>query len=344
MLLDLNVAAEAQPDAALPAQTYPGGRASAQWHLRHGRAVFERFFGAQALGCWPSEGALSNATLQLLADEGFAWTASGESVLRHSRAAAQTSLSAVGEHACRHRVYRVGGNEIACFFRDDGLSDLIGFSYADWHAEDAVANLLHHMETIAATCPDHRNCAISIILDGENAWEYYPDNAYYFLSTLYRKLAVHPHLKLSTFSDFLRANRPTPVQLPALVAGSWVYGTLSTWIGSADKNRGWDMLIEAKQVFDRALAANALAADQAERARLQLAVCEGSDWFWWFGDYNPAQTVSDFERLFRAHLTQLYQMLDVAVPAYLAHSFTHGSGAPVHGGVMRQTDTADSGA
>ena len=68
---------------------------------------------------------------------------------------------------------------------------------------------------------------------------------------------------------------------------------------------------------------------------MQLAVCEGSDWFWWFGDYNPAQSVSDFERLYRQHLANLYHLLGVEPPAYLSESFTHGNGAPQRGGVMR---------
>jgi alpha-amylase/alpha-mannosidase (GH57 family) len=70
-------------------------------------------------------------------------------------------------------------------------------------------------------------------------------------------------------------------------------------------------------------------------AEQQLAICEGSDWFWWFGDYNAAESVSDFEQLFRKNLSHLYQLLGEEPPTYLAHSFTHGSGAPAMGGTMR---------
>ena len=75
--------------------------------------------------------------------------------------------------------------------------------------------------------------------------------------------------------------------------------------------------------------------EQRAAAERQLAVCEGSDWFWWLGDYNPAATVSDFERLFRLHLSNLYQLLKHEPPEYLAHVFAHGRGAPAQGGVMR---------
>ena len=71
-------------------------------------------------------------------------------------------------------------------------------------------------------------------------------------------------------------------------------------------------------------------------AQHQLSICEGSDWFWWFGDYNPADSVSDFERLFRVHLSNLYHMLGRQPPEYLSHAFTRGGGEPVVGGVMRR--------
>jgi alpha-amylase/alpha-mannosidase (GH57 family) len=230
-----------------------------------------------------------------------------------------------------YRPYSVADSRMSCFFRDDGLSDLIGFTYASWHADDAVANFIQHLENIAASCRAHPDRVVPVILDGENAWEYYPENGYYFLSALYRRLAEHPEIELTTFSDYLESH-PTK-RLRMLTAGSWVHGTFSTWIGNADKNRGWDMLGDAKRAFDAA--APRLAPERRAAAERQLAVCEGSDWFWWFGDYNPQAVVSDFERLYRLHLTNLYQLLGVEPPDYLAHVFARGSGEPVHGGVMR---------
>jgi alpha-amylase/alpha-mannosidase (GH57 family) len=172
---------------------------------------------------------------------------------------------------------------------------------------------------------------VAIIMDGENAWEHYPENAYHFLGALYRRLTEHPQIALTTFSEYMEAHNAR--RLPKLTAGSWVYGTLSTWIGNPDKNRGWEMLADAKRAFDDAV--ESLEAREREAAEIQLAVCEGSDWFWWFGDYNPAAVVSDFERLYRQHLTNLYQLIHREPPEYLGHVFAHGRGAPVHGGVMR---------
>lgn len=332
LLLDLHSAREAMPKVTLPAvERYPGGEDRAREHVRRGLEVFEKTFGFRPRGCWPSEGSVSVPALALLEEYGFEWAASGESVYRNSILFSDKVDKAADyiHHACQ-----MGDGRLNCFFRDDGLSDLIGFTYADWHADDAVANLVHHLENIAGQSSDPER-VVSIIMDGENAWEYYPVNAYYFISALYKKLSEHPLLNLTTYSACLDGGLK-PARLPELVAGSWVYGTFSTWIGDPGKNRGWEMLADAKRAYDKVMAAGKLSKKQRLAADSQLAVCEGSDWFWWFGDYNPADTVSDFECLFRRHLGHLYDLLKLPRPAYLEHAFTFGQGAPSRGGVMRR--------
>jgi alpha-amylase/alpha-mannosidase (GH57 family) len=328
LLLDMESAREAMPGVHLPVAThYPGGEARAHWHMQQGLATFERVFGRRPMGLWPSEGGVSQQALELFGAYGFRWVASGGNVLKNSHDATS--------RACSHRVYRFGDVAVDCIFRDDGLSDLIGFNYSEWHANDAVANLIGHMENIAKLCPDRNDCLIAIILDGENAWEYYPENGYYFLDQLYRDLGQHPGLELTTFAQFLREKSPTPAHESHLRAGSWVYGSFSTWIGDPDKNRGWEILVEAKRTFDEQIAAGKLSAEEISAAERQLAICEGSDWFWWFGDYNPSATVNQFDQLYRTHLANLYQMLHVEAPPYLTEVISRGGGQPSRGGVMR---------
>lgn len=334
LLLDLESAREAQPEVSLPAITsYPGGEASARRQIALGLDLFERHFGFRPAGCWPAEGALSAASLRLLSGSGFRWAATGANVLRNSLdpGAGGTGAGA----SCLHRGYVLAGSDVACFFRDDGLSDLIGFTYADWHADDAVANLVHHLEQIAETCADQEDAVVSIILDGENAWEYYPDNGYHFLSALYQRLTQHPQLRMSTFSGFLDQPRGL-APLPRLVAGSWVYGTFSTWIGDADKNRAWDLLIAAKRCADEVLAEGGCTPEMRLAIERQMAVCEASDWFWWFGDYNPADSVHDFDHLYRGHLRNLYALMGRDAPEVLSHVFARGRGTPALGGTMRR--------
>ena len=328
LLLDLNSTHEAMPNAPLPElDSYPGGAERVFWHLEKGMQIFKRFFGFNPKGCWPSEGSVCAQTLKILGDFGFDWTASGGSVLHNSLNLAENLKPEVIHHP-----FKLQKTNIACFFRDDGLSDLIGFEYSNWHADDAVGDLIRHLENIAADEPGDK--VVSIIMDGENAWEYFPDNGYYFLSALYQRLANHPSIALTTFSECLQ-NKIEIKPLTKIVAGSWVYGTFSTWIGGADKNRGWDMLGDVKCAFDKVISDGRLTDQQVQQAELQLAICEGSDWFWWFGDYNPGEAVSNFEKQFRLNLENLYRLLGEDPPAYLAISFTQGSGAPAMGGAMR---------
>lgn len=341
LMLDFKSAREALPELPLPQSSgYPGGEERLRWHIREGLTTFKKHFGVIPRGCWPSEGGISTDLVRLLGGMGFAWTASGGSVL-HNSLNRYAEKGEQDSHIALYRPYRLKGQgNTACFFRDDGLSDLIGFTYSHWHADDAVSNLIHHLETIADGCHQaDRRCVVPIILDGENAWEHYPENGYYFLSGLYERLSDHPKLKLATFSSALE-DGVNVGSLPALVAGSWVYGTFTTWVGDADKNRGWDLLCMAKQTYDTTLAGGKLSRDQVTAATQQLAVCEGSDWFWWFGDYNPADAVSEFEHLYRVHLGNLYQILGVKPPDILAQTISHGGGEPVHGGTMRPGQAA----
>lgn len=335
LLLDVDSAREAWPQVVLPqiegkTAQYPGGEARVRWHIEEGILVFERVFGRRPVGCWPSEGSLSNATLPLLAEAGFAWTATGSQVLHNSLK--HNGLMDKYQH-CLHRFYCLEDGGPRLVFRDDGLSDLIGFKYATWHSDDAVGDLINHLVAIADTCHDG-GYVTSIIMDGENAWEYYPENGYYFLDALYKRLSVHPRLNLTTYQDLIKAS-PVTTPVPSIVAGSWVYGTFSTWIGEKDKNQAWLMLIEAKQACDRVLASGRLGLAQHDAVLLQLGICEGSDWFWWFGDYNSAEAVRDFERLFRLQLARLYELLGEAPPAVLSEVMAVGAGDPAAGGVMR---------
>ncbi|HUN74574.1 MAG TPA: glycoside hydrolase family 57 protein [Steroidobacteraceae bacterium] len=338
LLLDFHAARESTPGAVLPRHpAYSGGAERAAWHLAEATRVFKRCFGTTPAGCWPSEGAVSTATLELIESAGFRWCASGGGVLRASLTASGAPPPATPDEL--DRAYRLPQGRLQCFFRDDRLADLIGFTYATWHGDDAARNLVHELEQLAAA-GDNPDRVVLIALDGENAWEYYPFNGYYFLSALYSALSDHPALELTTLSTCIaRGLRPVP--LARVVAGSWVHGTLGTWMGDRDKNAAWDLLCEAKLAFDVANGAprSAELADAAHRracAGHQLALCESSDWFWWFGDYNPAEAVSQFDELYRHQLATLYRLLDRPVPESLSQPISRGRGVMEHGGVMRR--------
>jgi alpha-amylase/alpha-mannosidase (GH57 family) len=237
--------------------------------------------------------------------------------------------------------YQLNDYEPKIFFRDDGLSDLVGFEYSKRNSVEAANDLVQNLVNISDFLGDSAGRhVVSIILDGENAWEYYPHNGYHFLNHLYKQLSDHKRIRTACFSELV--DLPMCHDLEELCAGSWVYGSFSTWIGNADKNRAWDLLCEAKIAFDRVMEQGTLDDESSQRATRQLAICEGSDWFWWFGDYNPSHSVHDFDRLYRMHLSNLYQLLHEEPPDYLAHSFSHGSDSSTQeaGGVMRHGQPA----
>jgi alpha-amylase/alpha-mannosidase (GH57 family) len=338
LLLDFQSARDAVPNMRLPQHAaYAGGKERAVWHIEEGVRVFKRVFGVMPVGCWPSEGAISRATLELLDRSGFRWAASSTNVLRGSLEL--SNPQAVPDPLDLNRPYRLPGSSMSTFFRDDALSDLIGFTYATWHGDDAANHLVNELAQLARRYADSPDHAVVIALDGENAWEHYPFNGFYFLHALYTALASHPLLELTTLADCL-GRGIEPRQLARMMAGSWVHGTLATWMGDPEKNRAWDLLCDAKDAFDRVMSLNGLNAEQKAAAERQLALCESSDWFWWFGDYNPQDAVSQFDRLYRRQLVNLYRLLALVPPESLSQPISVGRGLPEHGGVMRRANAS----
>ncbi len=343
LLVDFASTRESEPGAALPkSPVYPGGKARVAFHIESALDAHERRFGVRPRGLWPAEGAVSGALLRLLGERGLEWTASGERVLANSLARAGDAP--VSRKDYLYRAWRLpsAAPGLTCFFRDDRLSDLIGFEYKTWNGRDAAAHLIGELAAIAASAEPGMRPIVSVILDGENAWEWYPYNGFYFLEALYEGLTAHAAIRTATYGDWLDArNRPgapsTGIgELAALTAGSWVHGSFSTWIGSPEKNRAWDLLTAAKQCFDLVVASGRLDDAHRQAAFDQLAVCEASDWFWWFGDYNPVEVVASFDQLFRENLKRLYASLHLPAPAELSVPISHGSGRPESGGAMRR--------
>lgn len=349
LLLDFKSTLDAMPYAPLPKYAkYAGGQSRAVAHVLSAKKFHENLFGEEPRGMWPAEGGVSDAALSLMAEHGVEWAATGQGVLANSLLKSQLSVANKNEYL--YQPYRVtnGKQDILCFFRDDHLSDKIGFEYAKMHTPDAVKDFIQTLEHIqqADSLDEAKNKAkvVSVILDGENAWEYYPYNGYYFLSELYAALTNHPDIEMTTFSDVVDLYQSNDYKikgtsapvLPQVAAGSWVYGTFSTWIGSKDKNLAWDLLCAAKKTYDSVLSKNSLNGDQLVACERQLAICEGSDWFWWFGDYNSSDSVASFDQLYRRNLINLYTLLQQPVPAVLHATISAGGGNADNAGTMRR--------
>jgi len=336
LLNDFDNMSCSQPHDARPqCDNYPGGMERSRWHFQQAIESFDKYFGLRPKGVWLSEGAISTDAIALVEEFGLDWTASGEGVWHNSSRLSGYDSEQINNKRALFHSYQLAGYKPKIFFRDDGLSDLIGFEYSRRHsteaAEDLVKNLVNIASFLGESAERH---VVSIILDGENAWEYYPHNGFYFIDHLYKLLSNHEKINSCSFSRV--AEMPLCHSLDKLCPGSWVYGSFSTWIGHQDKNHAWELLVSAKKAYDDVIAAGTLSLQQQVQATKQLAICEGSDWFWWFGDYNSSASVSDFDILFRSQLKNLYQLLDVPAPETLEKAVSSGGGNAENAGTMRR--------
>jgi alpha-amylase/alpha-mannosidase (GH57 family) len=306
LLCDTDIAKTSSPGTRLPETNfvYPDdARAHAMLAVEH----FERVFGRRPAGFWPAEGSVSNEALAILSECGGRWAATDEMVLRRSKIrAGDESDRALMAH--RGYQFKTGDQEIAVFFRDHTLSDLIGFVYQRWNAEDAVRDFMSRLRNVHERCPD---AAVSVILDGENAWEGYAANAYDFLTLLYDWLNRAKWIETTTFSDYV-SQAPPMGRIESIHPGSWIDANFETWIGHEEKNRAWVYLKRAREaVGGRALE------QMPELARKSLMAAEGSDWFWWFGEGHSSVQDPVFDLIFRTHLKDVYLGLGLEPPSYL---------------------------
>jgi alpha-amylase/alpha-mannosidase (GH57 family) len=323
LLSDSDVARQSLPAAPLPSPRFSRPE-DARAQIALGLSTFERHFGFRPKGMWPPEGALSETALALLGEAGVSWVATDEALLFHSPPVSRQSFGEGDRARLLFRPWRLPGvSSPAVFFRDRVLSDRIGFSYATWNAADAAADFVARLLSIRAAAPE-AELAVPVILDGENAWETYPDNGEPFLRALTSALEGRQDIRVVTPSQALAEVPATPLE--GFVAGSWVNGTLATWIGSPAKNRAWTLLASAREALAGFVAAAPVVApaevlagraEAPAAAKAALFAAEASDWFWWFGDDNTSAHDAVFDELFRRHLAAAYRAAGRPVPAAL---------------------------
>ena len=319
LLCDIRCAQTAMPRAVLPGASFRHPE-DARAQIRRGISYFREIFGFEPAGMWPSEGSVSNETLAIIAECGISWIATDEEILGKSM---DGGLGAGKERLYRPWRYSCNQGEIGAFFRDHELSDLIGFTYSRWEAKRAVADLCNRLVAIKSRLGGDSR-VVTIILDGENAWEYYPHNAYDFLQGMYAGIAALAALQLTTCSQVLQETR-FEGRLHNIFPGSWINGNYAIWIGHPEENLAWDLVAQAREA---AVAANPLVAASlangepsadttVEKICRSLYAAEGSDWFWWYGDDHFSPHSDRFDRLFRQHLMNIYRLLGLDYPRQL---------------------------
>ncbi|MDE3169445.1 MAG: glycoside hydrolase [Acidobacteriota bacterium] len=327
LLCDSNIARVANPHSPLPhpAFRYPE---DARAQLGRARQAHRRVFGSEPAGLWPSEGSVSDQVLELASEMGFQWFATDEGVLGRTRNEGfWRDAGGFPENAqdlYSPWRYTRGGGSLTGFFRDHYLSDLIGFVYSRMGAEPAAADLHGRIRAIADRTPAGRPATVSLILDGENAWEYYPQNGREFLRGLYGRLQADPDMSVVTMSEAAQAIADPP-RLDGVFPASWINANFDVWIGHAEDVRAWDLLRDARDTYARVTESGArsgrIAADspQARRAYESILAAEGSDWCWWYGPEHASANDADFDRIYRNHLTEVYNALREQPPDALAH-------------------------
>jgi glycosyl hydrolase family 57 len=159
-----------------------------------------------------------------------------------------------------------------------------------------------------------RDALVPIILDGENAWEWYAANGRPFLRELYRRISEDPEMDAATVSEALARTEAAP--LDRIFPGSWIDANFDVWIGAEEDNAAWGRLLEARQFFDRRQAA---VPEEARRlAYEELLIAEGSDWCWWYGPQHTSENRPEFDQLYRDHLANVYRALGQEPPPNLS--------------------------
>ncbi len=318
LMCDSNVAAESHPGVKLPRRVFRHPE-DARAQLRAAVSLHERVFGARPRGLWPSEGSISDEVLTLVAEEGFHWAATDEGVLGRSLQVGfyrhGDGTVASGNELYRPHRFVAGDRSIALFFRDHQLSDLIGFVYSRMEPHAAAADL-HQRIKAAGRSTGTRPAVVSIILDGENAWEFFPRNGREFLKAFYGRVASDSDLRAVTASEALEVT--TPGTLTHVVPGSWINANFDVWIGADEDNRSWDLLTDARDFFAQKSGDPSLDPADVRTAEQELWITEGSDWCWWYGPEHSSAHDEDFDLLFRKHLSNIYRLLGGSPPDELA--------------------------
>jgi alpha-amylase/alpha-mannosidase (GH57 family) len=306
----------------------------AREQLVRARALHERMIGQPPVGLWPSEGSVSDQALGIAAELGFRWFATDEGVLGRT-----LNISfwrdAAGFPECAAQLYspwriRREGRDIVGLFRDHYLSDLVGFVYSRMDASGAAYDLHHRIRAAGERIHGPRPVTVCLILDGENAWEYYPGNGREFLRQFYRNIQNDPDIRALTASEAIAAAGEIPV-LEGIFPASWINANFDVWIGHNEDVQAWNLLRDAREEYEKeaqrraANEPNAVSEKQLAKAFESVLAAEGSDWCWWYGPENSSANDAEFDALYRKHLTEIYLALGREAPESLAQPIKTGA-------------------
>jgi len=316
LLIDTDIAKRCMPDVKLPKRLQMPDHAFFQ--VQHGVTFFENIVGRLPNGMWPAEGSVCPEAIPLFEKAGVKWIATDEGILAKSGVKGKREDYLYQPYTAEH-----DGSNITMVFRDREISDLIGFSYAKMNGDDAVNDFLSKVSA-AFSMTNLENPLITVLLDGENAWEHYEENGKKFLTSLLSGLRKSG-IKTTTISSYL-AEHPPKNKITKLHSGSWIDSNYRIWIGKDQKNQAWGYVKRTVDELGKKLSAVLRKDDRSAKELLALetfgAAC-GSDWFWWFDDDFQSEFKSDFDKIFRMHLKNVFSLLSCDIPLFLYEPIHH---------------------
>jgi alpha-amylase/alpha-mannosidase (GH57 family) len=330
LVCDTNMGAVSTQGLPLPANRFRHPE-DAREQLHRGLDLHEKVLGIRPNGVWPSEGSVSEEVFAIASGLGVKWMATDEGVISRTLGMSfmRDGQGHLPEAAARelytiHR-YENGETRMHLVFRDHAISDLIGFVYSGMPAADAAAHLMRNIKEAAEpVLRSGQDAVVSIILDGENAWEYYPESGREFLRRFYDALQKDSSIEAVTISEAIGRHKDFNI-LNSLTPGSWIHANFNVWIGAPEDNRSWDYLYHARNFYEQA--SKDASEGQRKLAKEELLIAEGSDWNWWYGPEHHSANDREFDELYRKHLSNVYQALGATPPDYLAQ--------PIMGGIVQ---------
>jgi len=323
LICDTSVAKVSLPHNPLPRKfAHPE---DAEWQIDAAIKYHTEQFGSPPRGMWPSEGSVSEEALGIMMKKGIGWVATDEDILFES----------LSLHGKKHKGYsqfdrriiyqpykfKSGSRHITMVFRDKNLSDIISFNYNAWDQAEAAEDLIGHCRNVAEHFRyDKTRGLLTVIMDGENAWEYYEDNGRLFFETLYANLDKEELAGSTTISDFLDIESPKKT-VSNVFPGSWINHNFEIWIGQDQDNVSWGYLDRVRKDLVK-FTAQANKKEDFDGSKLkeawrELYIAEGSDWNWWYGGRAHAGNDNPFDRLYRTHLKNIYKLMNKPVPDFL---------------------------
>ena len=316
LLVDSAIARRPSPGLSLPEPPFRAPE-DAREQLRRAVAKHTKVIGKSPTGLWPSEGAVAPEILPLAAEAGIHWLATDEAILGESLNVYfdRDENGMVKRGDLLYHPWRVTSEkgDLAIIFRDHELSDCVGFTYQHLPGSQAAEDMIVRLQRIAQSQNGRSDALVSVILDGENAWESYEHNGDVFLHELYRRLAEATDLKPVTPDEHL-AQHPPGDTLEHLASGSWIMGDFTTWIGDPEHIEAWSRLRDLREAYELWRKDTHPNKQTLQDVQSHLFAAEGSDWFWWYSHRNSSDQDALFDQLFRDYLTAAYQTMAIIPP------------------------------